>query len=267
MERNLAPISMEEIESNEPVEIEIVSEEVVVVEREDNFNDNLAEVVSEAELQSLAGDLLGDIKMDKASRRDWEKTVTEGLELLGMKMEERSEPWPGASGVFHSLLSEAVIKFQSEMIMETFPASGPVFTKVIGKKTKEKEEASQRVKEDMNWQLTENMSEYRAEHERMLWNLGFSGAAFKKVYYDPYLERQVSMFVPAEDVFIPYGSTELSTCPRVTQVMKKTENEIRRLMQAGFYVERDLGEPAKEITDIDKKKEKITGINAIDDSR
>lgn len=269
MERYVPPISLEDINKSEPIEIEIDGPTVVVEIGDSNeeFKQNLAESMSEGDLQSLASDLLSDIRTDKNSRRDWEKTVSEGLELLGMKMDERTEPWPGASGVYHSLLSEAVIKFQSEMIMETFPASGPVFTKVIGKKSKEKEEAAERVKADMNWQLTEHMSEYRAEHERMLWNLGFSGAAFKKVYYDPYLERQVSMFVPAEDIYIPYGNTDLASCPRITQRMKKTENEIRRLMQAGFYVERDLTAPAKEISDLDKKKEKLTGINSLDDTR
>jgi len=272
MERVLNPISLEEINQAEEVEIEVPEDGVEIsveieIGEDDEFTQNIAELMDEGELQSLASDILGDIRTDKNSRRDWEKTVTEGMELLGMKIEERSEPWPGASGVFHSLMSEAVIKFQSEMIMETFPASGPVFTKILGKKNKEKIDAAERVKEDMNWQLTEHMSEYRAEHERMLWNLGFSGSAFKKVYYDPSLERQVSMFVPAEDVYLPYGTTEMSSCPRVTQVMKKTENEIRKLMNAGFYMERDLTVPAKEITDIEKKKEKITGINSLDDNR
>ncbi len=274
MERLLEPISLDDINKTEPVEIEIIEPDVSVeittvevLDQSETFKQNLAEIISENELQSLGAEILGDIRTDKSSRRDWEKTVTDGLELLGMKIEERSEPWAGASGVYQSILAEAVIKFQSEMIMETFPASGPVFTKVIGKDTKEKQEAARRVMEDMNWQLTENMTEYRAEHERMLWNLGFSGSAFKKVYFDPFLDRQVSMFVPAEDVYLPYGSTELSVCPRVTQVMKKTENEMRRLMQTGFYVERDLTTPPKEISDIDKKKEKITGLSSIDDNR
>ena len=272
MERYIPPISMEEINASEPVEVEIDDPNAIVIEIKigdpnEKFKQNLAETISENDLQSLASDLLADILTDRSSRRDWEKTVSDGLELLGMKMDERTEPWPGASGVYHSLLSEAVIKFQSEMIMETFPASGPVFTKVIGKKSKEKEEAAERVRSDMNWQLTENMSEYRAEHERMLWNLGISGAAFKKVYYDPHLERQVSMFVPAEDMYIPYGNTDLVSCPRITQRMKKTENEIRRLMQAGFYVDKDLTAPAKDISDLDKKKEKLTGMNSLDDNR
>lgn len=232
MERLLEPISLDDINKTEPVEIEIIEPDVSVeittvevLDQSETFKQNLAEIISENELQSLGAEILGDIRTDKSSRRDWEKTVTDGLELLGMKIEERSEPWAGASGVYQSILAEAVIKFQSEMIMETFPASGPVFTKVIGKDTKEKQEAARRVMEDMNWQLTENMTEYRAEHERMLWNLGFSGSAFKKVYFDPFLDRQVSMFVPAEDVYLPYGSTELSVCPRVTQVMKKTDRK------------------------------------------
>lgn len=210
MEKALRPITLDEINNSPEVEIELPVEEMTIVEIEveDNeFKQNLAEVIPANVLSALAFDIMDDVRIDKTSRRDWEKTVTDGMELLGMRMEDRTEPWKGACGVFHSIMSEAVIKFQSEMILETFPASGPVRTKVIGKTNKNKEEAAERVKDDMNWQLTENMSEYRSEHERMLWNLGFCGSAFKKVYFDPSLDRQVSMYVPAEDVYLPYGCT------------------------------------------------------------
>jgi hypothetical protein len=169
----------------------------------------------------------------------------EGIKLLGLQIEERTEPWNGACGVFHPMLAEAVVRFQSETITETFPASGPVRTKIIGKETPQVMEAAARVEEDMNYELTEVMTEYRPEHERMLWSLPATGSAFKKVYYDPNLGRQVSMFIPAEDIFLPYGSSDLDTCYRVTHVMRKTKNEIMKLQQAGFYREVELGDPQK----------------------
>ena len=272
MDKTLSPITLEEINNAAPVEVDLPDEEVtevtvVVMDEDESFSQNLAEVIPETVLASLASDLMDDIRIDKNSRKDWEQTVTDGMSLMGMKIEEKTEPWKGACGVFHSLMSEAVIKFQAEMIMETFPATGPVQTKIIGKDTKDKNEAATRVKEDMNWQLTDNMCEYRPEHERMLWNLGFVGSAFKKVYFDPSLNRQVSMFVPAEDVYIPYGTTEISNCPRITQMMKKTENEIRKLVQSGFYLDRDLGEPNKEIGQIEKKKQTMSGVSGSEDSR
>lgn len=270
MEKALRPITLDEINNSPEVEIELPVEEMTIVEIEveDNeFKQNLAEVIPANVLSALAFDIMDDVRIDKTSRRDWEKTVTDGMELLGMRMEDRTEPWKGACGVFHSIMSEAVIKFQSEMILETFPASGPVRTKVIGKTNKNKEEAAERVKDDMNWQLTENMSEYRSEHERMLWNLGFCGSAFKKVYFDPSLDRQVSMYVPAEDVYLPYGCTELSSCPRITQTMRKSENEIYKLMQAGFYIDQDLHKSPPEENDIEKKKQKLSGTNSLEDDR
>ncbi len=225
---------------------------------EDEFNSNLAEFMDDEELQSLAGDLLSDFDDDIDARKDWMQTYVDGLELLGMKIEERSEPWEGACGVYHPLLSEALVKFQAETIMETFPASGPVKTKIIGKETPQKRESAERVRDDMNYQLTEVMVEYRPEHERMAWGLGLSGNAFKKVYFDPSLDRQVAVFVPAEDVVVPYGASNLETANRMTHVMRKTKNEMRRLMVAGFYKDIDLPEPQNTLDDVEKNKLKLS---------
>jgi hypothetical protein len=191
----------------------------------------------------------------------------DGITLLGLKFEERTEPWDGACGVFHPMITEAVVRFQSETIMETFPAAGPVKTKIIGRDTPEKKEAAVRVQEDMNYQLTEKMTEYRSEHEKLLWNLPSAGSAFKKVYYDPSLERQVAIFVPAEDIIIPYGTSELTTCHRLTHRMRKTKNELVKLMKAGFYRDVELGEPQKFQTDIQEKKDRETGFSATYDDR
>jgi len=272
MEKALRPMSLDDINNAGAVDIDLPDEPtevtaIVVIAPDDSFKQNLAEEIPANVLQTLAFDIMEEIRIDTTSRRDWEKTVSDGMELLGMRMEDRTEPWKGACGVFHSIMSEAVIKFQSEMILETFPAAGPVHTKVIGKTSKDKEEAAARVKDDMNWQLTENMTEYRAEHERMLWNLGFCGSAFKKVYYDPALDRQVSMYVPAEDVYLPYGCTELSSSPRITQMMRKSENELNKLMQAGFYVEQELHKSTLQNNDIEKKKQKLSGTTALEDDR
>jgi hypothetical protein len=269
----------EDVLEAEPIEIEIEDPEAVsigigdlqiemeLVEDEDEFASNLAEEMDEKELQSLAGDLLGDFQDDIDARKDWMKTYVDGLELLGMKIEERSEPWEGACGVYHPLLSEALVKFQAETIMETFPASGPVKTKIIGKETPEKRDSAERVREDMNYQLTEMMTEYRPEHERMLWGLGLAGNAFKKVYFDPSLGRQVSIFVPAEDVVVPYGASNLESAPRVTHVMRKTKNELRRLMVAGFYRDIDLPEPENSLDDIEKEIAEKMGFRATTDDR
>ena len=236
-------------------------------EEDDEFNDNLAEEISEDALQGLAAELLSDYDDDVASRKDWMQTYVDGLELLGMKLEERSEPWEGACGVYHPLLSEALVKFQSETIMATFPASGPVKTQIIGKETPKKKEAAERVQADMNYQLTEVMTEYRSEHERMLWGLGLSGNAFKKVYYDPNRERQASIFVPAEDVIVPYGSEDLQTAERVTHVMRKSENDLKKLMVAGFYRDIDLGDPVNALDDVEKKIAEKMGFRATADDR
>jgi hypothetical protein len=211
--------------------------------------------------------LLGDFEDDISSRKDWMQTYVDGIDLLGMKLEERTEPWAGACGVTHPLLSEALVKFQSETIMETFPASGPVKTKIIGKETTEKKEAAERVQADMNYRLTEEMPEYRPEHERMLWGLGLSGNAFKKVYYDPALGRQTSIYVPAEDVVVPYGTSDLRTADRVTHVMRKTENEIRRLQVEGFYSDIDLGDPVNSLDEVEKKIAEKMGFRASTDDR
>jgi hypothetical protein len=259
-----------EIEDPESVEIGIDGMTIEIEpesEYDDEFNANLAEEMNEGDLTQLSGDLLGDYMTDVDSRKDWLNTYVDGIELLGMKIEDRTEPWPGACSVYHPILSEALVKFQAETMMETFPAAGPVKTQIIGKQTPDKEEASERVRDDMNYQLTEAMPEYRPEHERMLWGLGLSGNAFKKIYYDPSLERQVSIFVPAEDIVVPYGASSLQTAPRVTHVMRKTENELRRLQVAGFYRDIDLGEPSHEIEEVEKKIAEKMGFNATMDDR
>jgi hypothetical protein len=265
-------------QDEEAIEIEIVDPEEVNIRAgdleisigegdDDTFSDNLADEVADSALQSMASELCSDIDNDKASRKDWEKAYTEGLKLLGLQMEERTEPWNGASGVFHPMITEAVVRFQAETITETFPAGGPVRTKIIGKETPEKKEAATRVQDDMNYQLTEKMVEFRPEHERMLWSLPATGSAFKKVYYDPNLGRQVSIFIPAEDIILPYGTTEMDTCYRITHVMRKTKNEILKLQQAGFYRDIDLSEPDKSISDIQKAKDKETGFSDLNDDR
>ena len=236
-------------------------------EGDDDFNANLAEFLDEKVMSEIAGDLMGEYESDANSRKDWLDTYVDGLELLGLKLEDRTEPWPGACNVFHPLLTETLVKFQADTIMETFPAAGPVKTQIIGKQTKEKDDAAERVREDMNYQLTEKMPEYRPEHERMLWGLGLCGNAFKKVYYDPSLERQVSVFVPAEDIVVPYGASSLLTAPRVTHVMRKTENEMRKLQVAGFYLDVDLGEPSHVIEQVEKKIAEKMGFNATMDDR
>jgi hypothetical protein len=280
---NQAPIGLDEgmmVQEGPEIEIEIEDPEAVRIgvdgmpileiekgEEAEDFNANLAEDMDEGQLTELAGDLLGDVQSDIDSRKDWMQTYVDGLELLGMKIEDRTEPWPGACGIVHPLLSEALVKFQSETIMETFPAMGPVKTQIIGKETPEKKEASVRVRDDMNYQLTERMVEYRPEHERMLWGLGLAGNAFKKVYYDPSLERQVSIFVPAEDIIVPYGASSLETAERVTHVMRKTKNELKKLMVAGFYKDIDLPEPQSSLDEVEKKIAEKMGFQATSDDR
>ena len=259
-----------EIEDPEALRISVEGEEIFDMddtEDQEDFNKNLAEEMDGGALEELAGDLAGSIDDDKAARKDWEEMYKDGITLLGLKFEERTEPWDGACGVFHPMITEAVVRFQSETIMETFPAAGPVRTKIIGKETQKKQQAAVRVQEDMNYQLTEKMPEFRSEHERMLWNLPSAGSAFKKVYYDPGLGRQVSVFIPAEDIIIPYGTSEIMSSPRVTHVMRKTKNELQKLMHAGFYLDVELGEPQKFKSDIQEKKDKETGFNASYDDR
>jgi hypothetical protein len=234
---------------------------------EDNFDANLAEYMDESVMQSLGEELVADFDKDINDRKEWMQTYVEGLKLLGLKYEERTEPWDGACGVFHPMLTESVVRFQSEGITETFPAAGPVKTVIIGKDTPEKEEASMRVRADMNYQLTEVMYEYRPEHEKMLWNLPIAGSAFKKVYFDPSKGRQMAVFIPAEDIVVPYGASNLETAERVTHVMRKTENEVLKLIDAGFYRDVELGEPSYQLDDIEKQKAEEMGMSAIDDER
>lgn len=231
------------------------------------FGENLVDVLDEGQLAELVGDLLGEYDEDVNSRSDWVQTYVDGLELLGMKVEDRTEPWPGACGVYHPMLSEALVKFQAETMMETFPAQGPVRTQIIGRETPEKRDSAARVQADMNYQLTERMVEYRPEHERMLWGLGLAGNAFKKVYYDPALGRQVSMYIPAEDVVVPYGASSLEVAGRVTHVMRKTENELKKLQQSGFYANVDLGDPVDSFDEIEKAIAQKMGFRAEADDR
>ena len=269
-------------EGEDPLEIEIEDPEAVHIKAGDTeidlepkdstqgdeeFDDNLAEYMSDSKLQTVAGDLEYDIDQDRASRKDWEKAYTEGLKLLGLHMEERTEPWDGACGVFHPMITEAVVRFQAEMITETFPAQGPVLSKIIGKETPETREISINVQDDMNHELTDVMKEYRAEHERMLWSLPATGSAFKKVYYDPNLGRQVSMFVPAEDIILPYGATDMDTCHRITHVMRKTKNDILKLQNAGFYIDCELPDPPRVRDDIKQAKDHETGFSDLNDDR
>lgn len=281
---NQAPLGldsqmMQEDPNDLPIEIEIEDPEAVHIGigdmeidiepgvDEDDFNKNLAEDMDERDLATLASELTSDYEDDLASRKDWIQTYVDGLELLGLKIEERSEPWEGACGVYHPLLSEALVKFQAETMMSMFPAAGPVKTQIIGKETSEKKEAAIRVQDDMNYQLTDVMQEYRPEHERMLWGLGLSGNAFKKVYFDPHKDRQVSLFVPAEDMVVPYGAESLQDAERVTHTMRKTENELLRLQAAGFYRDVDLGAPVEVLDEVEKKIAEKLGFRATSDSR
>lgn len=259
-----------EIEDPEAVRIGIDGIEIEIEPGEDtaeDFEANIADYMSDSELDSLGSELVEDFGKDMMDRKEWIQTYVDGLKLLGLKYEERTEPWNGACGVFHPMLTESVVRFQSEGIMETFPAAGPVKTQIIGKDTPEKEEAATRVREDMNYQLTEVMHEYRPEHEKMLWSLPLAGSAFKKVYYDPSKGRQVSMFVPAEEIVVPYGASSLESAERVTHIMRKTPNDLKKLMAAGFYSDVELGEPTNELDDIEKQKAKDQGFSATYDNR
>ena len=264
----------------EPIEIEIEDPESVKIgidgleieiepkkETSDDFDANLAEYLDKGYLSQMCNDLLGDVEGDVSSRKEWMQTYTDGIELLGMKIEIRSEPWEGACGVYHPLLSEALVKFQAETVMETLPPAGPVKTVIVGKETPEIMASADRVQKDMNYQITEKMPEFRPEHERMCWGLGLSGNAFKKVYFDPSLNRQVSLFVPAEDLIVPYGASDLQSADRVTHVMRKTENELRKLQVAGFYRDVDLGDPVNSFDDVEKKIAEKMGFQATTDDR
>lgn len=258
-----APIEVNIGDPMDPVDTEVDVE----MEQEPGFDANLAEYMDESDLTSLVSDLLDDFNNDKNARKDWESTYIDGLDLLGLKIEERSEPWQGACGVYHPMLTEAAIRFQSEMISETFPAQGPVKAKIIGKDDPDTQKAAKRVVEDMNYQLTEKMTEFRPEHEKMLWSLALAGASFKKVYFDPSMNRQVSMFVPAEDLYIPYGASDARTAERLTHVMRKTKNDIKKLQYAEFYRDIDLGEPSKDLDDVQQRKDESSGYKATYDNR
>ena len=277
-----APEGIEALAGNEAaIEIEIEDPEAVRIGMggveieiepgkeggEEAFDSNLAEYISESDLQKIAGDVMELIEADFTSRKDWVDTYVKGLDVLGLRYDEVTEPWDGACGVFSTLLTEAAIRFQSESIMETFPAAGPVKTQIIGQFTPEIEEAGKRVKADMNYQLTDKMPEYRSEHERALWGVALAGSSFKKVYYDPSLERQVSFYVPAEDVILPYGVTNIRRTDRLTHIMRKTKNDIKRLQVNGFYRDVDLGEPLATQTDIEKAKAQKEGVEQTKDER
>ena len=276
-----APEGLDQIDNAVPeIEIEIEDPESVSIgmggleidllpakETADTFDANLAEYMDANALDSLGAELVEDFDKDIGDRKDWMQTYVDGLKLLGLKYEERTEPWNGACGVFHPMLTESVVRFQSEAMMETFPAQGPVKTQIVGAVDRMREEAAARVREDMNYQLTEVMTEYRPEHEKMLWSLPITGSAFKKVYFDPSKGRQVAVFIPAEDIVVPYGASSLEGAERVTHVMRKTKNEIIKLMDAGFYMDVDIGEPTHQLDDIEKQKAEEMGLSALHDDR
>jgi hypothetical protein len=277
MEKGLyaAPQGLSDLAEQPDLEVDIMLEpgeegEHLDAETEgtaEDFDANLAEFMDASALSALGEELVGDFDKDTGDRRDWIQTYVDGLKLLGLKYEDRTEPWQGACGVFHPMLTESVVRFQSESMMETFPAMGPVKTQIVGAIDVLREEAAARVREDMNYQLTEVMTEYRSEHEKMLWSLPLAGSAFKKVYYDPSKGRQVALFIPAEDIVVPYGASNIEDAERVTHVMRKTENEMKKLQHAGFYINEDLGDPIVELDDIEKQKAEENGMSAIQDDR
>lgn len=280
-----APMGLDEdIEEGmgEGLEIEIVNPDMVTLDDgsveitiipgeeggdDDDFDANIAESMDEGELNKLADEIIGMVDADVDSRKEWADTFVKGLDVLGFKYEERTDPWDGACGVFSTVLAEAAIRFQAETMSETFPAAGPVKTKVLGKETKEKDEAAARVKADMNYELTERMVEYRPEHERMLYSLGLAGSAFKKVYYDPNMGRQMAVYIPAEDVIVPYGASHIESAERVTHIMRKTKNDLKKLQANGFYREVDLDDPQPFHTDIEERKAEEGGYSITDDDR
>ena len=274
----MAPDAMIEMaiatDEDMPVMIELEDGSVEVTFGEENedidsapFDANLAEYLDEGQLKEIAGDLEEAIDADTSARRDWADSYVAGLDVLGMKYEARTEPWENACGVYSNVLAEAAIRFQAEAMSETFPAAGPVKTKILGESTKDKEDAALRVKTDMNYELTEVMVEYRPEHERLLYSLGLAGSAFKKVYYDPNMGRQTALYIPAEDVIVPYGASNIESAERVTHVMRKTKNEMVKLQAGGFYREVDLGDPVSFFTDIEEAKAEQSGISLTSDDR
>ena len=287
IEKPLAPVDIgpRKMQEGGDVEIEVLNPDAVSVETPDGgmivdftgdedklnagFDDNLAEFIEENDLDELASDILQSFDSDKQSRSEWAKSYVKGLDLLGMKIEERQQPWAGSSGVFHPVLTESIVRFQAQAMGEIFPAQGPVRTKIVGKKTREKTEQATRVEDEMNYLLTEEMTEYREETEQMLFKLPLAGSAFKKVYYDPIMERPCSMFVPAEDFVVSYGATDLMRCERYTHVMKKTPNEVAKLQENGFYRDAELPDPEPEYSDIQEKYDDLDGETATleDDDR
>jgi hypothetical protein len=282
IEDELEGLEMEDVGIDADIEIEVVDPESITLDDGSmeitlipdaeisdftEFDMNLAEVLDESHLQEISNDLVGLVTADIDGRKEWADTFVKGLDVLGFKYEERTEPWEGACGVYSTVLAEAAIRFQAETMSETFPAVGPVKVKILGEETKDKVEAAERVKADMNYELTERMVEYRPEHERLLYSLGLAGSAFKKVYYDPNMGRQVAIYVPAEDVIVPYGASHIETAERVTHVMRKTKNELRKLQHGGFYRDIDLGEPEPYHSDIEERKAEEGGFSLTDDNR
>jgi hypothetical protein len=270
-----AMIEMDIVTSEElPIMVELEDGSIEISFGEENddidsapFDANLAEYLDEGQLKEIAGDLEEAIDGDTAARRDWADSYVAGLDVLGMKYEERTEPWENACGVYSNILAEAAIRFQAEAMSETFPAAGPVKTKILGEVTREKEDAALRVKTDMNYELTEVMVEYRPEHERLLYSLGLAGSAFKKVYFDPNIGRQTALYIPAEDVIVPYGASNIESAERVTHVMRKTKNEVIKLQAAGFYREVTLGDPVSFFTDVEEAKAEQSGVSLTSDDR
>ncbi len=289
IEKPMVPsdVEIEDNPSEEELTVEIVNPDSISMETEDggviidfegslaenmmgpDHDSNLAEFIEESELESMASELVSDFESDRESRSDWARAYVKGLDLLGMKIEDRQQPWAGASGVFHPVLTESVVRFQAQAIGELFPASGPVKSKIMGKMTPEKADQADRVQNEMNYLLTEEMTEYRDELEQMLFKLPLAGSAFKKVYYDPLMDRPCAVFVPSEEFVVSYGATDLMTCPRYTHVMKKSENEIRELQVAGFYRDVELPAPSPDFSDIQEKYDELDGESAVieDDDR
>ena len=289
IEKPMVPsdVEIEENPSEEELTVEIVNPDSISMETEDggvvidfegslsedlmgpDHDSNLAEFIEESELESMASELVSDFESDRESRSDWARAYVKGLDLLGMKIEDRQQPWAGASGVFHPVLTESVVRFQAQAMGELFPASGPVRSKIMGKMTPEKADQADRVQNEMNYLLTEEMTEYRDELEQMLFKLPLAGSAFKKVYYDPLMDRPCAVFVPSEEFVVSYGATDLMTCPRYTHVMKKSENEIRELQVAGFYRDVELPAPSPDFSDIQEKYDELDGESAVieDDDR
>jgi hypothetical protein len=288
MTPSLIPEMMDDFEDEEVLEIEVVNPDAITIEEDDgsvtvimdpdmqedimgpDHNSNFAEFLDEDELDSIGSELVDQFNSDRESRKDWARVYMKGLDLLGLKIEDRDQPWPGACGVYHPVLIEAVVRFQAQAITELFPAGGPVRTKIMGHVNEEKIKQASRVEHEMNYQLTENMSEYRDEMEQMLFRVPMAGSAFKKAYFDPMLERPVSMFVPAEDFVVSYGAADLLTADRYTHVMKKSQNDVRKLMVNGFYRDVELPEPAPEFSDIEEKYNELEGESSVgieDDDR